>query len=100
MADSKISAVTLNRLAKLLPRLASEHDGEVVNTVRAIGRTLAAEGLDWHALAGVIQALPPGAPVATPPKRSPSPSASRGTAPFAPCSRPGMRLWDTQRVVT
>ncbi|MCO5132450.1 MAG: hypothetical protein M9932_18165 [Xanthobacteraceae bacterium] len=39
------------KLAKLIPRLASDHDGEVVATVRAIRRTLESAGLDLHALA-------------------------------------------------
>lgn len=39
------------KIAKLIPRLASDHDGEVVATVRAIRRTLESAGLDLHALA-------------------------------------------------
>lgn len=39
------------KIAKLIPRLASDHDGEVVATVRAIRRTLEGAGLDLHALA-------------------------------------------------
>jgi hypothetical protein len=42
------------RLAKLLPRLGSNHDGEIVATVQAIIRTLAAAGLDLHALAAAL----------------------------------------------
>ncbi|GJE19541.1 hypothetical protein AIGOOFII_4292 [Methylobacterium marchantiae] len=38
------------KLIKLLPLLASEIDGEVVSTVRAIGRTLSAAGVDFHDL--------------------------------------------------
>jgi hypothetical protein len=38
------------KLGTLIPRLATEHDGEVVATARAIGRTLASAGLDWHDL--------------------------------------------------
>jgi hypothetical protein len=44
------------RITKLLPLLASDRDGEVVAAVRAIDRTLKAEGLDWHALAAVFAA--------------------------------------------
>jgi hypothetical protein len=44
------------RLVKLIPLLASDHDGEVVATVTAIRRTLAAVGLDLHDLAEVISA--------------------------------------------
>ncbi len=54
------------KVAKLLPLLGSAVPGEVVATAGAIGRTLAAAGLDWHALAAVVErhaALPlrPGA---------------------------------------
>lgn len=47
------------RLAKLIPMLASDRDGEVVATVRAIGRTLAGAGADFHALAAVVGAGAP-----------------------------------------
>ncbi|KQP77430.1 hypothetical protein [Methylobacterium sp. 37f] len=97
MASPKIPAATLDRLAKLLPHLASEHDGEVVATARAIGRTLTVAGLDWHDLAGAIQAPLLEATMSAAPKRSSS-SAFRDIDPSASCSRPGMRLWDTQRV--
>ncbi len=43
-------APILDRLSKLLPRLASDQPGEVVATVAAIGRTLAGAKLDWHDL--------------------------------------------------
>lgn len=42
------------KLAKLIPRLASTHDGEVVATVRAIERALKSAGKDWHDLAKAI----------------------------------------------
>lgn len=42
------------KIAKLIPRLASDHDGEVVATVRAIRRTLESAGLDLHALAAEL----------------------------------------------
>ena len=42
------------RLSKLIPRLASDHEGEVVATVAAIRRTLEKGGLDLHALAAAI----------------------------------------------
>lgn len=42
------------RLSKLIPRLASDHEGEVVATVAAIRRTLENGGLDLHALAAAI----------------------------------------------
>lgn len=43
-----------DRIAKLLPRLASDHDGEVVATVAALRRTLAADGDDLHVLAELV----------------------------------------------
>jgi hypothetical protein len=46
------------KLAKLLPMLATSHDGEVVATARAIGRTLQSAGLDWHSLAAAITTPP------------------------------------------
>lgn len=42
------------KISKLIPRLARDHDGEVVATVAAIRRTLAAAGLDFHALAKAL----------------------------------------------
>jgi len=42
------------RLSKLLPVLASDRDGEVVATARAIDRTLKSAGLSWHDLAAVL----------------------------------------------
>ena len=41
------------KLAKIIPRLATEHEGEVVNAVGAISRILVGAGLDWHVLASV-----------------------------------------------
>jgi len=38
------------KLSKLIPMLATDHDGEVVATVRAINRTLQGAGLDFHNL--------------------------------------------------
>ena len=46
------------KLAALLPRLASDCDGEVVATARAIGRQLRRAGADWHALAEAVTAEP------------------------------------------
>jgi hypothetical protein len=43
-------------VAKLIPRLASNHDGEVIATVRAIDRTLKADRLDWHDLTRALTA--------------------------------------------
>jgi hypothetical protein len=57
--------VVTPKLSKLIPRLASDHDGEVVATARAIERVLKASGHDWHDLAAMV--APPLAPVEAPP---------------------------------
>ena len=51
---SDMSPISSAKLALLIPRLASDQDGEVVATARAIIRTLAARGLDLHDLAAVL----------------------------------------------
>lgn len=43
------------RLVKLVPRLASDHAGEVAATAAAIGRVLESEGFDWHDLTRWVQ---------------------------------------------
>lgn len=43
------------QIAKLIPRLASDHDGEVLATVHAISRTLKSAGLDFHAVASACE---------------------------------------------
>ena len=47
-----------DKLTRLIPRLASDHDREVVATVRAIQRTLAAQKLDLHDLAHSLAPKP------------------------------------------
>ena len=50
----------LPKLSRLVPRLASDADGEIVATVRAINRTLRGAGLDWHDFTSALApALPP-----------------------------------------
>lgn len=49
-----IPAAIVERLAKLIPMLASDKDGEVIATVRAIARTLETGGSDFHALASSL----------------------------------------------
>ena len=49
-----LSPLVTDRIAKLIPRLASNHDGEVIATVAAIRRTLDGAGLDLHDLAECI----------------------------------------------
>ena len=56
---SALPATVIPTLGKLIPRLASNHDGEVVATVRAIQRLLKSAGRDLHDLAACL-----GAPVA------------------------------------
>ena len=52
-------------LAKLIRLLASDVDGEVLATVRALGRTLKASGCDIHDLAGLVEAPDATRPVTT-----------------------------------
>lgn len=40
----------------MIPRLAIDADGEVVNTARAIERQMKAAGLDWHDLVAKLKA--------------------------------------------
>ncbi len=47
-----IAPEALGKVGKLLPRLASNHDGEVVATARAIIRSLQSHGSDLHDLVG------------------------------------------------
>lgn len=46
-----VNKATLDKVALLIPRLATDHDGEVISTVRAIMRTLEKGGADLHDLA-------------------------------------------------
>jgi hypothetical protein len=64
-------------VAKLIPRLASPYDGEVVATARAVSRALQSAGCDWHDLAKTAAIPPP------PPCRAESDDATR------------MRAWPT-----
>jgi hypothetical protein len=45
-------------IAKLIRLLASTSDGEALGAARAIGRTLRANGADFHTLAAFIEAAP------------------------------------------
>jgi hypothetical protein len=58
-----VPATIAPTLGKMIPRLASDHDGEVVATVRAIGRLLKSSGRDWHDLAATLS-LPTSIPSA------------------------------------
>ena len=48
------SAEARERIGKLIAKLASPHDAEIVATVKAIERALAADGLDLHTLAEFV----------------------------------------------
>lgn len=65
MCDHKTDA----RLARLIPRLGSDRDAEVIAAVAAIRRTLDRDGLDLHDLAERLAAAP-----------------ERGTAPPGPAA--------------
>ena len=55
---SALSSELAARVAKLLPRLASNHTGEIAATAAAITRTLKAGGHDLHDLAEYIAEAP------------------------------------------
>lgn len=59
-----------SKIAKLLPRLASPHEGEVLATVEAIRRTLDRAELDLHDLAARLCAPEPVQPCAQPKAQS------------------------------
>ena len=54
MGELPILAPVASKLARLIPLLSSDKDGEVFGAARAIGRTLHSAGLDWHDLAGAV----------------------------------------------
>lgn len=98
------------KLAKIIPRLATEHEGEVVNAVGAISRILVGAGLDWHVLAKVIEEA--GSPQAAPFDLSeaadfdPGQAASQRRqkpksdpdAPDAASRRGGLPIWCTKKI--
>jgi hypothetical protein len=53
-----LPATLATKLKLLIPRLASEFEGEIVATIRAINRTLRSAKLDWHDLAQAISDEP------------------------------------------
>lgn len=70
-------AILAPRLKKLIPMLATDHDGEVVATVRAISRTLESAGLDLHDLVEALCKSTPAAYASAPPQNpEPAPPAS------------------------
>ncbi len=54
---TKIPSPAIAKIQKLIPRLASDADGEIIATVRAIGRALKSHKRDWHDLAAALTAL-------------------------------------------
>src|SRR3712207_11061 len=58
-ADMTTFGPIASKIARLIPHLASEYDGEVVATVRAIERTLKGSGFDFHNLADALDQGPP-----------------------------------------
>src|SRR5271165_2052604 len=48
-------AVVAPRIGQLIRLLGSDQDGEVVAAARALGRTLASVGADFHTLADVVE---------------------------------------------
>lgn len=63
------------QLSKLIPLLASDQEGEVIATARAIGRVLTGKGLNWSDFSqavGEIKRLSV-QPARTPAERQPSP---------------------------
>jgi hypothetical protein len=66
-------AVITPKLSKLIPMLATDHDGEVVATVRAISRTLKGAGMDFHNLVEALCERKPAYTPAPPPSPEPVP---------------------------
>ena len=54
-------SVIPEKVAVLIPRLASDKPGEVVATAAAIGRHLRKHGADWHDLAAMLTCSAPAA---------------------------------------
>lgn len=59
-------------VARLIPRLGSPFDGEIVATVRAIERALKSQKLDWHDLAAAVAPQAPPVQCNYEPRRSES----------------------------
>ena len=82
-----IPAAIRPKLAKLIAVLSSDRDGEVVATVRAIGRTLQGAGADFHDLAKAATAEPAAARRASPPPPPPPPEDDATSMTWADCAR-------------
>jgi hypothetical protein len=84
MATKTLSGEVRDKLFKLIPRLASDQSGEVVATVAAMRRVLAASTLDLHDLAAAIKS-PPISPASSP---QPEPRPEPPRPPDPPTRRP------------
>ncbi len=80
-------APIIPKLSAIIPRLSTEHDGEVVASIRAIDRMLRSAGCDWHDLAAAIER---GGvrPVPAKPAREPAPQRT------APLRWADVPAWD------
>jgi hypothetical protein len=54
-----LTASTRRRLADLIPRLSTDHDGERLATVAAMVRVLESNGADLYTLAAIVAGDPP-----------------------------------------
>jgi hypothetical protein len=79
---SALPAVAI-KIGKLIPMLSSPSDGEVVNTARAIERTLKGAGLNWHDLAKAFTA-PSKARMEPAPEPKPQPRTHERPKPSSP----------------
>jgi hypothetical protein len=74
-------------IAKLIPLLASDHDGEVLATVRAIRRSLAGAGLDLHDLTRrAMSGTAARSKQRAKPAKKPKPTSEPATPPSGPPS--------------
>ena len=80
---SNPAALPLDKLAKLLPRLGSDHIGEVIATAAAIRRALASVGADLNDFAELVRSIRP----------LPLPSPPRPTGAPAEPYRPKFKRW-------
>jgi hypothetical protein len=94
-----IPAATIGKIAKLIPLLASNHDGEVVATARAITRALKADKRDLHDLVKALEEASARRGYAAPARPDPKPSSPSSSPPKKPKSegRPTTNLWRVLR---
>ena len=92
-----IPAEVATKLAKLLPVLSSNQDGEVIGAARAIDRVLKSANLDWHVLADIVsRSAPP--PIDLSAFRGFTATALDPDAPDAPARKPGLPIWGVKKV--